>query len=225
MAIYLIIGAGRFGRLALARLQERQPQAQFWVVDQDPAKLAPLANQPSVRVIEAPAVAGLAQALAQRTRPTWIIPAVPLHLAFAWLLLTPPPGADWQQLPVPLKLGQDLPFCQRGSQGEVYLSLATGRCPDDCPEPATRCSLTGVPRQRQLFAELQQTRVPGFQVLVLRSRQLAPGVGGYQTVELYRLRDTVWQATGKMIICTACRCHGVCHGLVKVTQKEAEVGL
>ncbi len=225
MAIYLIIGAGRFGRLALARLQERQPQARFWVVDHDPEKLATLATSSLVRAIEAPAVAGLAQALAQNPRPDWIIPAVPLHLAFAWLLLTAPPGADWQQLPVPVELGQHLPFCQRGTQGEVYLSVATERCPDDCPEPANRCFLTGAPRQRQLFADLQQTRLAGFQILVVRSRQLAPGVGGYQPMELYRLRDAVWQATGKMIICTACRCHGVCHGLVKLTQKEAEGGL
>ena len=37
----LILGAGRFGRLALDRLGRRRPSAGMTVVDQDPDRLAP----------------------------------------------------------------------------------------------------------------------------------------------------------------------------------------
>ena len=40
MAIYLILGAGKFGRLALNRLARQDAAARFAVVDRDPAVLA-----------------------------------------------------------------------------------------------------------------------------------------------------------------------------------------
>ncbi len=40
MANYLILGAGRFGRLALKRLARQDETAGFMVVDRDPAALA-----------------------------------------------------------------------------------------------------------------------------------------------------------------------------------------
>ena len=40
MASYLILGAGKFGRLALRRLARQDAAASFVVVDRDPAALA-----------------------------------------------------------------------------------------------------------------------------------------------------------------------------------------
>ncbi len=225
MATYLLLGAGRFGCLALQRLWERDPEAQFCVVDRDPEKLAQLPVQADTRLV-AVVAEFLAEVLATKPWPDWLIPAVPLHVAFAWLRLTLPAGEAWSLMPVPPELGQDAPFRQRGGEGEVYLSLATGRCPDDCPEPASRCSLTGAPRSGNLFEMLARQQITGCKTVVLRSRQLAPGVGGYRPADLLRLREEVRQAGERcIIVCTACRCHGVCHGLERLIGRESELGI
>ncbi len=224
MARYLIIGCGRFGRLAWQRLQERDGQAVFRIVDRDPGKLALLPTAPHTDKVAADGIQTLLAALAPPPWPDWIIPAVPVHVAYLWLLETLLHGDARQPAPLPPGWGEELPFCQRGPAGEVYLSLATQRCPDDCPEPAARCQLTGLPRQINLFDYLAQHRLPGWETLVLRSRQLAPGVGGCRPADLLDLRQRVLAAPGEVIICTACRCHGVCHGLQKPASKEAGVG-
>ena len=224
-ATYLIVGAGRFGRLAWQRLQQLHPRATFCLVDREPEKLAFFPAHSQTQTVAAPADAFLAQVLAHPPWPEWIIPAVPIHLAYAWLRRSQPAGACWQPLAVPAGLGEDLPFRQVGGSGEVYLSLATERCPDDCPEPAGRCSLTGAVRSLNLFDYLARQQLPGGEILVVRSHQLAPGVGGYRPEALLRLREEVIRAGAKLIVCTACRCHGVCHGLAKRTGREAEVGL
>ncbi len=224
-AAYLIVGAGRFGQLAWRRLQAQDPEARFLLVDQDPQKLARLPVEANTRIMRASGPAAVAAILAEETWPDWLIPAIPVHLAFAWLLLTPPAGETWLPLPVPAELGQGLPFRQQGPEGEVYLSLATGLCPDDCPEPARRCGLTGAPRLGNLFEMLARQQIRDYKTLVLRSRQLAPGVGGYRPAELWRLREKVVQAGKRLIVCTACRCHGVCHGLERLIGRESEVGI
>lgn len=224
MALYFIIGAGRFGRLAWQRLREREPQARFTVVDRDIGKLALIPAKAATRTVVSEAADFLAAALAREPQPHWIIPAVPIHLAFAWLLRQEPANQCWRPQPVPAALGGDLPFRLTGSAGEVYLSLATARCPDDCPEPASRCSLTGAPRVFNLYDYLADQVIPGYLNLIVRSHQLAPGVGGFRPADLRQLHAAVLGAGGNVIICTACRCHGVCHGLEKLTGREAGVG-
>ncbi|MGQ9919989.1 MAG: hypothetical protein ACUVRZ_01535 [Desulfobacca sp.] len=226
MTSYLIIGAGRFGLLAWQRLRKREPAAQFWVVDQDPAKLAQLPDGADTWRQAAGGAALLAQVLTTAVWPDWVIPAIPLHLAFAWLQLTLPSPEAWRPVPVPQDFGQAVPSRHWGEEGEVYLSLATGRCPDDCSEPADRCALTKAPRIGNLFEMLARQQLPGYKTLVLRSRQLAPGVGGYRPAALLQLRQEVLQAAAhRLIICTACRCHGVCHGLERLIGRESEVGI
>lgn len=226
MATYLIIGAGHFGRFAWQRLRERDPAAQFWVVDQDPEALTQLPACADTRLMLAEGAELLAEILATAACPDWVIPAVPIHLAFAWLLLTLPAHEAWRQVPVPLELGQDLPGRQQGAAGEIYFSLATGRCPDDCPEPASRCSLTNAPRVGNLFEMLAHQQLTGYNTVVLRSHQLAPGVGGYRPAALLQLREEVMQAGARrLLVCTACRCHGVCQGLERLIGRESEVGV
>ncbi|MBM4286820.1 MAG: hypothetical protein FJ135_01510 [Deltaproteobacteria bacterium] len=217
-ARYLILGAGRFGRLALARLVQKEPQAEFCLVDHDLRKLIfPLPpGDVAIRRVAGPATAYMAKALEARTPPDWLIPAIPRHVAFEWLWQRRPPGSHWRQEPVPLIVGRDLPFKQRGAEGELYLSVSTERCPDDCPEPADRCYLTGLKREFSLYRYLEDLSLQGFTSLVVRSRQLAPGVGGYRPAALWDLWRRTLAAAGSLLISTACRCHGVVHGLHKV---------
>jgi len=56
---------------------------------------------------------------------------------------------------------------------------------------------------------------------VVASRQLAPGVGGYAPRRLLDLAATVAKAPGPLLIATACRCHGVVHGLQRKGELRA----
>ncbi len=215
MARYLILGAGKFGRLALARLAREDAAAGFLVVDRDPGALAALGAEPGSRV-RAEAVAYLVSQLGPGTRWDWIIPMVPQHVAFQWLLEGPLAGSDWQPAAVPEAVGRLVPLVRRGRQGELYLSRARHLCPDDCAEPEI-CPVTGESRERGLHQELAALDLPGYQVRVIASRQLAPGVGGYSPGELLALARDLG-SHDRVLIATACRCHGVIHGLARPTE-------
>ncbi len=212
MAQYLILGAGKFGRLALARLAREDAAADFLVVDRDPGALAALGAEGGSRV-RAEAVAFLVSQLDTETRWDWIIPMVPQHVAFRWLTAGPLSESAWQPAAVPEAVGRLVPLAQRGPQGELYLSRARHLCPDDCAEPEI-CPVTGESRERGLHQELAALDLPGYQVRVVASRQLAPGVGGYPPGSLLALaRDLGFP--DRVLIATACRCHGVIHGLAR----------
>lgn len=225
MTSFVILGAGRFGRLAWQRLLARDKTAKFCVVDRDPEKLAALPHDANLRTTVAEAAVFLTEALSAPDRTDWLIPAVPRHVAFDWLWLTRPPAARWRLIPVPDAAGRDLPFVHRGADGELYLSLSTERCPDDCPAPEERCFLTGAPRAYNLYDYLEKLPLQDYTSLVIRSRQLAPGVGGYPPTDLRQVQRQVLQHAGKILISTACRCHGVVHGLEIPEGTEALAGV
>jgi hypothetical protein len=64
-----------------------------------------------------------------------------------------------------------------------------------------------------LFELIQNIKVPGYKTLVIRSHQLAPGVGGYQLSTLWRLLEVVKSSEKNILVATACRCHGVINAL------------
>ena len=85
--------------------------------------------------------------------------------------------------------------------------------PDDCPEPVDRCTVTGRARPLVLFEHLAALDVPGWPVVVVRSRQLAPGVGGFRPSDLLAAERRLCEAGGQVLLATACRCHGVIDAL------------
>jgi hypothetical protein len=215
MASYLILGAGKFGRLALARLARQDAAANIMVVDRDPVALAVRADGgPSWQGVEAEAIAFLMQHLRGGGRWDWIIPMVPVHVAFHWLMAGPLAGSDWQPAAVPEVLAHLVPEAWRGADGELYLSRARHRCPDDCAEPEV-CPVTGESRDLALHQELASLNLAGYEIKVIPSQQLAPGVGGYRPGRLLDLARDMIALKGKVLIATACRCHGVIHGLAR----------
>jgi hypothetical protein len=136
---------------------------------------------------------------------------VPVHVAVAWLLAGPLKG--WETVAVPEAVGGLARVWSRGPAGELYLSRAAHLCPDDCPEPDSVCPVSGEPREAALFGELAAMNLPDWFTAVIPSRQLAPGVGGYPPGELLALARDLAERTGQVLIATACRCHGVVHGL------------
>jgi hypothetical protein len=156
----------------------------------------------------------LVQHLKSDGRWDWIIPMVPLHVAYHWLVKGPLAGSGWQPTAVPEALERLVPTVQRGPEGELYLSRAQHLCPDDCAEPEI-CPVTGESRALPLHQELAALHLPGYQVKVIASRQLAPGVGGYSPGRLLELAGDLDALTGTVLVSTACGCHGVIHGLTR----------
>jgi hypothetical protein len=214
MASYLILGAGKFGRLALERLGAQDKGAAFLVVDrmaQARSGARGLAAS-QVKRVEAEAVAFLAESLKNGASWDWLIPAIPEHVACSWLRQGPLAGTGWEATQVPEELATLAPVAIRGREGELYLSRALHLCPDDCSEPRA-CPVTGEPRETPLYEELAALEVPGFTTAVIPSRQLAPGVGGFPPGRLLALAQDLSGLGGKVLVATACRCHGVVHAL------------
>jgi hypothetical protein len=213
MASYLILGAGKFGGLALERLARQDAAASLLVVDRDPAALALRAG--GVRgcnFVQAEAIAFLVQHLGAGSGWDWIIPMVPVHVAYQWLMAGPLAGGNWEPMAVPEALAGLTPEARRGPRGELFLSRARFRCPDDCAEPEV-CPVTGEPRDPALHQELASLPLAGYELRVIPSQQLAPGVGGYPPRRLLDLARDLAALRGRVLIATACRCHGVIHGL------------
>lgn len=215
MASYLVLGAGRFGRLALERLARQDAGAVFWVVDRDPAALAAAraGNHRRVQCRAHEAIDFLRGHLDQAPWD-WLIPMVPVHVAFAYLAADPRVAPNWESVAVPEAVGHGVPEVRRGLQGGIYLSRASHQCPDDCQADSV-CPVSGEPRDLPLYEHLASLQVPGFEMVVIVSHQLAPGVGGYPPRQLAALAGDLAGCRGKALIATACRCHGVVHGLAR----------
>jgi len=204
----IIIGAGHFGQKAVALLSS-VPHTSLWLVDRDVTKLKKIGNVGAKRIAE-DGVRFLAKHFSHLAPSTFIIPAVPVHLAFEWLRTYINKKGTVEQMPVPRSFALRLPHPLDGSEGSLLASYADFRCPDDCPEPANRCTLTGKRRGTPLYRLLAETELRGFRVHVIRSRQLAPGLGGYRVRDLKELLGKVSEAgKGKWLVATACKCHGV----------------
>jgi hypothetical protein len=215
MSAYLILGAGKFGRLALTRLVRQDAAARFTVVERVPRVLAAARQawgEDGVNWVESEAIAFLVANLREQSSWDWLIPVVPEHVAFAWLWQAHLAARGWRTLPVPEEVGSHLPLVRRGRQGELYLSRADFLCPDDCLEPEV-CPVDGQSREVPLYEELARLPLAGFAWRVVPSRQLAPGVGGYPPGALLALAPDLAASEGKVLLATACRCHGVVHAL------------
>jgi hypothetical protein len=213
-----ILGAGVFGRRAfdtvLRDLDVKRER--ITLVDRDPLRLKGL----EAETVCADAVTWLnahlpePAASASGSGPL-IIPAVPLHLAAEWLKLKLTHGRAFKRLPIPRELLDALPNPHPFPQGGgLYTSIATWRCPDDCPAPASHCTHTGKPRDPDLFSVFERLNLPAIPITVIHSRQLAAGVGGYTAGQLWDACQAARckaarMGSEKILAATICRCHGV----------------
>lgn len=203
----LILGAGRFGRLAAARLKKRYPKAEFLLVDDREEKVRTAGKDLEVPVLRA----DVESFIGKNDLPddVWVVPAVPVHVAFLWILSDLKRLGHARVLPVPETVDGQVPNPLRVANGTLYASFATFICPDACSEPEEICTYTKKQRQGNLFDRIEQVRLPGFGVVVVRSWQLAPGVGGYPVRYVVKRLAAVREKSGAYLIATSCRCHGV----------------
>ncbi len=206
-----IIGVGQFGYIAFQRLSKAGKDRQFVLVDPVEEKLR-RCKAPTSKLEISDGIEYLEKYLGKGRKPDWIIPALPVHLAAEWLLVHMGPKR-LRRISLPSELEKAVPNPIRGSEGNLYVSHADFRCPQDCDEPRDICTITRKLRKQNMYDFLGSIQIEPFKPLNIRSHQLGPGIGGYRAEQLFELRKNVEQATGPVLLSTACRCHGVITGL------------
>jgi len=207
----LILGAGRFGRIAVERLSRKFPSASITVVDREIENHGERGKR-NIQQIASDAIEYLAENLRDEQKgraPDWIVPAVPLHVAFEWVKLRLLNSYRIEKLVVPQFVTRRFPHVMAGGTGRIYTSVADFICPDDCPEPEKLCTYTGRPRPQTLHQDLEALRQPGWSSVVVRSCQLLPGVGGYRPKDLLQALQAVSSSRAAVLLATACKCHAV----------------
>ena len=210
-----IIGVGQFGQHAVRSLSKQHRDWHFVLVD--PVEVNLIKAQTDRCTLEkADGVEFLNQDLFDSENgPAWIIPALPIHLAAEWCLVRI--GTDrLAPVDLPPEIEPLLPNSMRGSDGNIYVSHAEFKCPEDCPEPKDLCTVTREKKKPDMFKVLAEVSFQLFQPIVVRSRQLAPGVGGYRPDQLFTLLKQVEKIKGNLLLSTACRCHGVVSGFSRI---------
>lgn len=202
-----IMGAGRFGRLAASRLAGAY---RIIMVDASEKQLEKVTH-PGVHCRYQDGVQYLDEHLFPDTDAAWIIPCLPVHLAWEWCckklgsrrLISHTVDRDIKAV---------LPNPIQSCTTHIYVSHADFVCPDNCSEPDTICTKTGQPRKKPMYSLLESMHFKDYKPLVIRSHQIGPGVGGYSPGQLYQLLTDIKNAENKILVSTACKCHGVMTG-------------
>jgi len=208
---YLIIGCGRFGSRAANKLFQKDPRSKIIVVDESKKALQKISHLP-VETEVRDGVSYLDQFFSKVLKIDYVIPAVPFHFAFEFIFSQLKPLGG-KRRKVPTLSG--LPNPMKGKTGDLYTSLANFLCSEDCPEPAHYCTITKKRRSTPLYRILNNLKGP-FESKVVRSQQLAPGVGGFRPRAMINLLEDIKEKKdpGRIIlISTASRCHGVTSAL------------
>ena len=208
---YLILGGGHFGRLAAERLLQENPHSDILVVDRQEKPLEAFVSLP-VKVSLGDGISELDRLLKTSYPFDYIIPAVPFHVVFEYLLFKLKPLAG-KRVEVPSS--PNLPHALLGKNGDLYTSLADFLCPEDCSEPPLYCTVTGKRRGKPLYQILMDV-FQSYESRVIQSQQLAPGVGGFPPGILGDLWEDLRALAmfgQPVLISTACRCHGVTSAL------------
>ena len=208
------MGAGRFGRKAAAALRRRYPESDITVIDHSPEACNIMADD-AMTTVCMDGASFLFQQLNDSICPDWIIPVIPVHLAFEWIRLELSSTCWVETVPIPDNLGKMLPNVFYGRPGEIFTSHASFICPDNCSEPQDICSFTRMPRKQPLYQTIESINCDGFIHAVLQSQQLAPGIGGFSPQSLKKIFFTIQQTSAHILLSTACKCHGVVQAFKK----------
>jgi hypothetical protein len=204
---FWIIGGGRFG-LRAAETLGRQGAAEIVVVEKDPDRCRELADR-GYHTECADGVSFLADRLTRPDRRLWIVAAAPVHVAFLWLRARLSETSRVETVPVPAQIAGCLPNAAAGRGGEVLASNADFTCPPGCAEAGRICPATGRVRPRSMHAFIRRLAADNVKILVVRSFQLAVGVGGLKPADLFSALAEARSAQGTVLLATACKCHAV----------------
>jgi hypothetical protein len=203
---FWIVGAGRFGQIAVERIRRKKADAAITVVDKASTDL----GRDGVIAIQQDGIRWLASMLAPEAPVDIVVPAIPVHVVYEWLKANIKEKYKIAPVDIPDPWMARMPHAMRGAVGQAYVSHADFICPDNCPEPENICTHTGKPRPMDLFRLLAGLDFDDVLPIVIRSHQLLPGVGGIYPGDFFDALDRVrnnWQRA--LMVATACRCHGV----------------
>ncbi len=209
--IFLVIGAGKFGAKAVRTLVSENPRAQVVLVDSDPRTLEGW-DEP-VETIATDGIIDLVTRLKQGREPDWIIPAIPVHVALALITGLLQKEIQIAPIPIPEEIRRNLPNPISAEESQLWVSHAAFLCPSNCSEPDEYCTVTRKPRYPDMYRLLEKINTSAFNSVVVRSHQLAPGVGGYRPADIDRALSVMRRSKGPVLVSTACRCHGVVNAI------------
>jgi len=209
--IFWVVGAGKFGAKAVRTLVSKNPGAQVVLVDSDPRTLK--GWDAPVETVAADGITYLVTRLKQGRKPDWIIPAIPVHVALELIGGLLQKEIQIEPILIPAEIRHKLPNPIIAEESQLWVSHATFLCPVNCSEPDEHCTVTRKPRQPDMYRLLEELNTSAFNSVVVRSHQLAPGVGGFRPADIYRALSGVRRSKGPVLVSTACRCHGVVNAI------------
>lgn len=206
-----ILGGGQFGLHAAKQLHRVNPTVHIVIVEQQPKDHFPS----YVKIVQAEAVEWLYSALTPECDVDKIVPALPIHLAAEWLKYSlTKMGMKSSSFYLSDQFIANLPNPYRITDSEVAVSHADFLCPVDCDESGKCCTFTRLAREEDLYQLLGKIVCGDEQPVIIRSRQFAAGVGGFFSTDLFHMRDKIVTCRQKKILLgTACRCHGIVSGI------------
>ena len=205
---FWIIGGGKFGLRAAKVLGKKHPQNNLTIVEKEKTVCKQL-DRLGFEAVCMDGIQYLERNLASAPYPDWIVPAIPLHTAYEWIRTKLSNNHNLRKIAVPQDLVTELPHPIKAETGRLYISIADFKCPENCPEPDEICTHTGKPRLMVLHEFLKSVQRKDLKTVVIRSHQLAPGVGGYSPRALFAALKEIEAAQGPILLSTACSCHGV----------------
>jgi hypothetical protein len=208
MREFWIIGGGKFGLRAAETISSTGAAADILIVEKDPQRCRTLKGG-RFRVIEADGIEFLKNRLESPHQRQWIVAAAPIHVAYEWMRARLPDSTRVEPQALPDELAGLLPNAMCGTEGRWYASNADFICPADCTESGSVCSFTGRKRPRSMHAFIRGLNAPGVKILVVRSFQLAAGVGGLRPRDLFEALHQLQTSHPVFLLATACKCHAV----------------
>ena len=203
-----IIGGGKFGLRAAKTLRKKHSLNNLTIVEKEMSVCRQLGRL-GFEAVCMDGIQYLEHNLAGAADPDWIVPAIPLHTAYEWIRAKMSAKYAIEGIAVPKGLVTELPNPIRAESGQIYISIADFKCPENCPEPDDICTHTGQPRSMILHEFLKSIQLDDFKSVAIRSHQLAPGVGGYKPRALFAALNEIEAAREPVLLSTACSCHGV----------------
>jgi hypothetical protein len=150
--LYVIIGCGHFGGHAVEKLLRKVPHPKIIAVDKNEERIKNISHLP-IEAVVCDGLLYLNKFFSEGRSANYIVPAVPFHLAFEFILSQLKPlGAKRRRVPTL----PGVPNPMRGKKGDLCTSLANFRCPEDCQEPAQYCTVTKERRTKPLHKILRK---------------------------------------------------------------------
>lgn len=211
---FWIIGGGQFGLRAAQALRQKDAANIITIVEQQKIVCRQL-DRLGFEAVCTDGIAYLEEHLTRAHHPDWIVPAIPLHVAYEWIRAKMSAEYIIESVAVPDDIVGAVPNPIRGETGQFFVSIADFKCPAGCIEPEEICTVTRKPRAMILHEFLKTIGLKDVTSVVIQSHQLAPGVGGYTPQTLFKTLRRIQSARSAVLLSTACSCHAIIQAFIR----------